>query len=115
MASHSAGRFYDLSNRRAMRGTEVDDTRLMAIQNSLESLDMGVGKIGDMHIVPYAGSVACLVVLAKNSHCQTASPCNVQDYRNQMSFWLVVFACLALRICPGRVKVAQCNPGKPGP
>ncbi len=66
-----------------------------------------MAQIADVDVVTNAGAVGRVVVFAVDLDVWPLTAGRLQDQWDEMGFWLVVFAKLAIRVGAGGVEVAQ--------
>ena len=64
-------------------------------------------EIGYMDEIAFASPIGGRVICAENLQWWTAPGCGINRKRYKMSFGIVPFAKLSIRICPAGVEVAQ--------
>ena len=68
---------------------------------------MGPRQIGDVNVVPEARPIGRWVIRAMDLHFRPAAKRRIQRERNQMSFRIVIFTEVAIRIRAGCIEVPQ--------
>ena len=68
----------------AVAGAQVHSQTLPVLDKVLGGFKVSGGQVGDMDIVPYAGSVWCRIVVSEYGEPVPDSSCSLHDYREQV-------------------------------
>src|SRR5688572_1361912 len=96
----------DLLHGRGTFGAEVVDAGRAAVAQPAEGADVGVGEVGDVHVVTEAGAVRGGIVLAEDVE-RGAAGRRLEGARDDVNLRRVILAEPPVRVRAGRVEVAQ--------
>ena len=106
MTSDFSASINQLPNTRARTGAEIQFETFSGLQK-LKRLQVRRGKIVNMDIVANARAIWRWIVVAEHGDVLALSQCNLQDKRNKMRFWIMIFANVAIGRCTRRIEVSQ--------
>ena len=81
----------DFFNTVSSPGTEIEFQAFSRVE-FIERKQVSVGQVIDVDVVSNASSIVCRVVVAKQRDVASLAQCYLQNNRDQVGLWRVVFA-----------------------
>src|SRR5579863_446521 len=91
MAGHSACRLDHLADTETLAISQVEDEPFFATQRA-ERQEMCVCQVGDVDVIPDAGSVRCRIVYPEYFDRFTAAKGHIENQGNQVGLWFMGLA-----------------------